>query len=417
MDSFGPGSIADADKLPAECWSLIIQHMDAANVVNAQLLSSFFNELGKSGAVWRALCELEFGLLGATPKHGDGDWKDIYSACHTALSQSIQSSRLYSSQVAAGAMAGRLERDQSQLAFGRELANSDHHGEYSSVFPASIALSHHRNPSICWCTSRGAHRNQSVAAPIVGTAPNTPLHDRHCTPLHAVVLAIGVINAPSEGFSNPAHEVLAFGSRRAPTNASPTGPVGAHLGGDERFEYHERSEQRSDQRSDQRSAQRSVGAGASHAGGSNAGGEGGGGRDGSSNPVGGRANAAESNAAESADDAALVRALLDDKGETALLRRAARGEPLAGVRFPAPPECGSLQIVQPVAPTVCKYIRFLIRTAHNPHRDADANVDLCRLQAFGVLVPELADLLGPEEDEVDANPIADPQRDGHLDHA
>ena len=306
------GTKADADKLPAECWLLIFQNMTAADVVNALLLSSSYHELAKSGAVWQPLCERQFGLFGSIrPLGGDeSKWRTIFATCRTALQSAAK--HIYSQN--------RMEHvfpSPSQLAFGPALANSDSEGEYAAAYPSSLALyvsPNHTYTHFCWCTSRRAHHNASLAAAIVAETPESVLEHIHLNDArgrpkavaqHALVLAVGVVNAPNDGFSNPAHEILAFGSLHAPTNVTPSGPVGPHLG-DER--YHAPST------------------------GSSTGGDGGTKGSGGTSCGGGTGGSAE--AGRAAADAALVQALLADRGETASLRRAAPGEPLAGLRFP-----------------------------------------------------------------------------------
>lgn len=154
----------------------------------------------------------------------------------------------------------------------------------------------------------------------------------HRCPTHAVLLGIGAIDPPNFGFTNPCAELLAFGScRRAEiveTRADPCYRADAPLHEDER-----RSER----------------------------------------------------------TARLVAALLADEGEVASQRVAAQGEPLAGIRFPPPPACGALRVTQPVRPRVVRYMRFLLRTSYdeNGQGHAESNVDISKLQAYGVPVPYL----------------------------
>lgn len=155
---------------------------------------------------------------------------------------------------------------------------------------------------------------------------------QHRCPTHAVLLGIGAIDPPHFGFSNPCAEVLAFGScRRAEIVETRTDlcyRADAPLHEDKRRSEH---------------------------------------------------------------TARLVAALLADEGEVASQRVSAPGEPLAGIRFPSPPACGALRVTQPVRPRVVRYMRFLLRTSYDENGQglAESNVDISKLQAYGVPVPYL----------------------------
>lgn len=77
----------------------------------------------------------------------------------------------------------------------------------------------------------------------------------------------------------------------------------------------------------------------------------------------------------------LVEAALDGSAEAT--PRLPPDAPLGGCRFPPFPACRGLHVVRPCAPTVVRFVRFLVLSSQNPAGHTDANVDVSKLQLFG----------------------------------
>jgi hypothetical protein len=60
------------------------------------------------------------------------------------------------------------------------------------------------------------------------------------------------------------------------------------------------------------------------------------------------------------------------------------GDPCVAINFPEPPACDGMHIVRACAPTAARWLHFLIVSAYNPNRHEEPNVDVCKLQVFGI---------------------------------
>ena len=60
------------------------------------------------------------------------------------------------------------------------------------------------------------------------------------------------------------------------------------------------------------------------------------------------------------------------------------GDPIVAIHFPGPPACDGMHIVQPCAPTAARWVHFLIVSAYNPNHHDLPNIDVCKLQVFGI---------------------------------
>eukprot|EP00316_Scyphosphaera_apsteinii_P021707 CAMPEP_0119327154 /NCGR_PEP_ID=MMETSP1333-20130426/70014_1 /TAXON_ID=418940 /ORGANISM="Scyphosphaera apsteinii, Strain RCC1455" /LENGTH=175 /DNA_ID=CAMNT_0007335651 /DNA_START=359 /DNA_END=886 /DNA_ORIENTATION=- len=159
---------------------------------------------------------------------------------------------------------------------------------------------------------------------------------------YAVVTAVGVVN-PADGFDNQVADVLAFGSI--------TSPLAEHFQKYARLPHLE------------------------------------------SLSIDPEAGLQPGNRwAASADDHAereLVRQLL----RSSTMRTQPGVEPLAAICFPPWPEACGRQIVHRCAPTVCRYVRFQLLRSHNPKGHTNANIDVSKLQIFGVPMTALQSLV------------------------
>ena len=54
------------------------------------------------------------------------------------------------------------------------------------------------------------------------------------------------------------------------------------------------------------------------------------------------------------------------------------------IHFPEPPACDGMHIVQPCAPTAARWVHFLIVSSYNPNGHEDPNIDVSKLQVFGI---------------------------------
>lgn len=353
---------APFDLLPEELLRSILSCTDpitAAHVM--QPLSRRFRELVSSARFWRGACWRQFGLSGVRLQSHCPltAWKQVYAHCHLALRRSRHIDETW--EPAAMHAAILTYRGARAIRVGDRLPRSlrlplcamkcsDTEMEFADSYPPQNAFSGYIDE--CWATSRFHHRNVSVAAKVCREhEQRRVLEPNSETGCFALVLGFGAVGAPDGFFTNPAHEILCFGSCRRPR-----GEASDPFLGDER--YHRLD-------------------------------EGGGGRRGN----GGRRNES------------LLRSVLADLGPESAARRARSGraalpgEPLCAIVFPTPPEHNQLEIMQPVQPVLCRYARFLILSAYNFQAQDDANVDVGGLEVFGVHVPELNGML--EEDEED----------------